>query len=293
MDQLIRGTAHGHQVRVIAANTTALVNEACKKHMTSPVVSAALGRLLTAGILMGATMKNDQDVLTLQIQGDGPMRGLLVTADSQGHVKGYPYVNQVDMATKPNGKLDVSGALGKGLLKVIKDIGMKEPFAGQTELVSGEIAEDLTHYYFYSEQTPSIIALGVLVDKDLSIKHSGGIMIQLMPSAEDDLIERLEKQMSQVKSVTNFMEISDQVDDLIAHYLGDIVFDKMDSYQPTFQCDCDKHRVTRALISLGEDELADLLAEDKAVDINCNFCNEAYSFSVEDLSDILGQIRQK
>lgn len=290
MDQLVRGTAQGHQIRVIAANTTELVNEACKKHMTSPVVSAALGRLLTAGILMGATMKNDQDLLTLQIQGDGPMRGLLVTADSKGHVKGYPYMNQVELPLKESGKLDVSGAIGKGLLKVVKDIGLKEPFAGQTELVSGEIAEDLTHYYFYSEQTPSIIALGVLVDKDLSIKHSGGIMIQLMPSAEESLIRKLEKQMGLVQSVTSFMETSDQVDDLIAHYLGDIEFLRMDSYKPSFICDCSKERVTRALISLGKTELKDLIAEDKPVEMSCNFCNKPYKFELEDLQEIVDKL---
>jgi len=274
----------------MAGITTELVGEATRRHMTSPVVSAALGRLLTAGVLIGTTMKNDKDLLTLQIKSEGPIGGLLVTADSKGNVKGYPYTNIVDIPLKPNGKLDVAGAMGPGILHVIKDIGLKETYTGQTELISGEIAEDLTYYYYHSEQTPSIIALGVLVDVDYSIKHSGGIMIQLMPNADEEIIASLENNMKDVKTVTELLDTGATLEEVIGHYMKDIEFHVLDEVEPKFYCDCSEEKVKRALISLGKEELNKMIVEEEKVNISCNFCEENYEYEVKDLLEIVNKL---
>ncbi|MDA3845205.1 MAG: Hsp33 family molecular chaperone HslO [Vallitaleaceae bacterium] len=290
MNRLIRGTAGNNQIRFMASVTTGLVGEAAKRHMTSPVVSAALGRLLTAGILMATTMKNDKDILTLQIKCDGPIKNLLVIADSKGNVKGYPGVNIVDIPLKSNGKLDVSAAIGSGMLNVVKDIGLKEAYTGQTELISGEIAEDLTYYYYHSEQTPSIIALGVLVDTDYTIKHSGGIMIQLLPSAEESIVLALENNMKDVKSVTELLDAGLGLEGVIEHYLKGIDFKVMDEIEPRFYCDCTEEKVKRVMISLGKDELSSMINDEEKVSISCNFCNSTYEYNLEDLQEIVNRL---
>lgn len=290
MDRMIRGTDLNYQVRILAANTTQLVNEAASKHQTTPVVTAALGRLLTGGLLMGMTMKNQEDLLTIQIKGDGPIGGLLVTADSLGHVKGYPVNTQVELPLKSNGKLDVSGAVGKGMLQVIKDMGMKEAYTGQTELVSGEIAEDLTYYYYYSEQTPSIIALGVLVDVDYTVKHAGGIMIQLMPNAEDFVVELLEKNVKEISSITNLFQKGQTLEEIVNTFIKGLTFHKLDELVPEFRCDCTKEKVEKILISLGKEEIQEMITDQKPVEMTCHFCNENYLFTKNDLVKIVEKL---
>jgi len=226
----------------------------------------------------------------LQIKSEGPIGGLLVTADSKGNVKGYPYTNIVDIPLKPNGKLDVAGAMGPGILHVIKDIGLKETYTGQTELISGEIAEDLTYYYYHSEQTPSIIALGVLVDVDYSIKHSGGIMIQLMPNADEEIIASLENNMKDVKTVTELLDTGATLEEVIGHYMKDIEFHVLDEVEPKFYCDCSEEKVKRALISLGKEELNKMIVEEEKVNISCNFCEENYEYEVKDLLEIVNKL---
>ena len=205
-DYLIRGTAAGGQVRVFGATTKDLVEKARESHNTSPVATAALGRLLTAGAMMGTMMKNQDDLLTLKIDCDGPIGGLTVTADSKGNVKGYVNNPLVVLPSNDKGKLDVGGALDIGVLSVIQDIGLKEPYVGQTILVSGEIAEDLTYYYATSEQTPSSVALGVLMNRDNTVKQAGGFIIQLMPDASEEVVSALEKRVGEISSVTSLLD---------------------------------------------------------------------------------------
>lgn len=290
MDRLIRGTGQNHQVRVIGAVTTDLVNEAVNNHKSTPVVSAALGRLLTGTLLMSTTMKNEKDMLTIQVKGDGPIGGMLVTANSSGQVKGYAVNPLVDIPPKANGKLDVSGAVGKGLLQVIKDIGLKEAYTGQIQLVSGEIAEDLTHYYFHSEQTPSIVALGVLVDKDYTVKQAGGVMIQLLPNAKEHVIATLEKNMVDMPSITDLMEEGLTIEAIIERFLEGLTFDKMDEMEPSFLCDCNKSRFEKKLMGLGLDDINEIIADGETIETTCYFCNKNYYFTIEEMEAIKKEI---
>lgn len=290
MDRLIRGTGQNHQIRVIGAITTDLVNEAVNNHKSSPVASAALGRLLTGTLMMGVTMKNDKDKLTIQVKGDGPIGGLLVTANSTGQAKGYAVNPLVDIPPKANGKLDVSGAVGKGMLQVIKDIGLKEAYTGQIQLVSGEIAEDLTHYYFHSEQTPSIVALGVLVDKDYTIKQSGGVMIQLLPNAKEHVIATLEKNMVDIPSITELMEEGLSLEAIIERFLEGLSFQKMDEIEPSFLCDCNKERFEQGIVGLGLKDIDEIIAEGESIETTCHFCNKHYTFTIEELEAIRTRI---
>ena len=228
-DYIVRGTAADNQIRVFAATTRALVEEARKAHNTSPVATAALGRLLTGGVMMGSMMKGDKDLLTLQIQCNGPIKGLTVTADSQGNVKGYAYNPNVMLPPSDKGKLDVGKALDLGVLSVIKDMGLKEPYMGQTQLVSGEIAEDLTYYFATSEQVPSAVALGVLMNKDNTVKRAGGFIIQLVPFAEDGLAEKLEEKLKNMEPITALLEKGMTPEDIIDSVLGEFGVEIMDT----------------------------------------------------------------
>lgn len=285
-DYIVRATAGGHQIRAFAATTRDLVEQARQAHNTSPVATAALGRLLTAGAMMGIMMKGEEDILTLKIQGSGPIEGLTVTADSVGNVKGYAYNPGVMLPPSPAGKLDVGGAVGEGVLSVIKDIGLKEPYVGQTVLVGGEIAEDLTYYYATSEQTPSSVALGVLMNKDNTVKQAGGFIIQLLPGTSDDMVDRLEKKLGEISSITSLLDQGNTPEMILQHILGEFGLEMMEESPARFYCNCDKKRVEKALISIGKKDLQEMIDDGKSIEVNCHFCNKNYEFTVEDLKKL-------
>jgi len=286
-DYIVRATAADHQIRAFAATTRELTEFARSAHNTSPVATAALGRLLTAGAMMGSMMKGDQDLLTIKIQGDGPIEGLTVTADSKGNVKGYVFNPSVMLPPSPAGKLDVGGALGVGVLSVIKDIGLKEPYVGQTILVTGEIAEDLTYYYASSEQTPSSVGLGVLMNKDNTVRQAGGFIIQLLPGASEEVISGLENKLAQVKSVTELLEAGDTPEMILEHMLGEFGLEIMDRLPAQFDCNCCKDRVEKALISVGKKDIQSMIDDGETIEVNCHFCNKHYHFTVEELQELL------
>lgn len=289
-DYIVVATAANHQIRAYAATTKEMVEKARQVHHTSPVASAALGRTLTAGAIMGSMLKGETDIITLQIRGDGPLKGLVVTADSKSNVKGYVYEPEVDLPLNKIGKLDVSKALGNGILSVIKDIGLKEPYIGQTHLVSGEIAEDLTYYFANSEQVPSSVGLGVLVDVDYSIKQAGGFIIQLLPDAEEEVIQALEKNLGEMKSITTLLEEGKKPEEILKIILKDMNLQVLHRVKPQFYCNCDKERVEKALVSIGKKDLLEMIEEGKPIELNCHFCNEKYEFSVGELEKLVWEI---
>ena len=282
-DYIVRATAAGAQIRAFAATTRNLVEEARKAHNTSPVMTAALGRLLTAGAMMGVMLKGEKDLLTLQIRGDGPGRGLTVTADSLGRVKGYPLAADVILPANSQGKLDVSGAMGSGILSVIRDMGMKEPYVGQTPLQTGEIAEDLTYYFAASEQVPSSVGLGVLMERANTVKQAGGFILQLMPDTEEAVVARLEENLAKVSSVTTLLEEGNTPEQILRLLLEGLDVELTDTLETKFFCNCDKSRVEKALISIGREELQAMIDEGREIEVNCQFCNRHYVFSVEEL----------
>lgn len=283
---IVRATAANAQIRAFACTTRELVETARKAHNTSPVMTAALGRLLTAGAMMGSMLKSEDDLLTLQIRGDGPAKGLTVTADSKGTVKGYAIVPDVILPANSVGKLDVSGALGYGTLSVIKDMGLKEPYVGQVALQTGEIAEDLTYYFATSEQVPSSVGLGVLMERDNTVKQAGGFLIQLMPFTEDAVIEKLEQNLSKVASVTSMLESGMTPEDILHTLLEGFDVEIMETGETRFACNCSKSRVEKALISIGKKEIQDMIDDGEPIEVKCHFCNTGYEFSVEDLKTI-------
>lgn len=285
-DYIVRTAAAGAQIRAFAATTRNLVEEARAAHNTSPVMTAALGRLLTAGAMMGIMLKGEKDLLTLQIRGEGPGRGLTVTADSRGMVKGYPLVADVILPANSKGKLDVAGAMGPGILSVIRDMGLKEPYVGQTPLQTGEIAEDLTYYFATSEQVPSSVGLGVLMERDNTVKQAGGFILQLMPNTEESVIARLEENLSRVSSVTTLLEAGNTPEQILRQLLEGLDVEFLDTMETGFVCNCDKQRVERALISIGEGELREMIEEGGEIEVNCQFCNRHYLFSVEELKSL-------
>lgn len=285
-DYIVRATAANGQVRAFAAITREIVEEARQHHGTSPVATAALGRLLTAGTMMGSMMKNETDMLTLQVRGDGPIGGITVTADSKGDVKGY--VENPDVMLPPkNGKLDVGGAVGIGLLQVIKDMGLKEPYSGQTILVSSEIAEDLTYYFANSEQVPSSVGLGVLMKKDNTVKTAGGFIIQMMPFAEDATISQIEENLKHVTSVTELLDKGYTPEQLLEELLGNVGLEITDTMPTRFYCNCSKERVEQAVASVGKKDIQEMINDGKSIEVKCHFCNTAYHYSVEELKNIL------
>lgn len=286
-DYMIRAIGAGGQIRAFAAFTKEMVETARQAHNTSPVITAALGRLLTAGAIMGNMMKGDEDVITLRIQGDGPVGSILVTADSKGHVKGYPAQPCVILPANSVGKLDVAGAIGNGYLTVIRDIGLKEPYSGTCELVSGEIAEDLTYYFASSEQTPSSVGLGVLMSKDNTVKVAGGFIIQIMPDCTEDTIERLEKNISAISSVTSMLDNGMTPEQIIEMILEGFEPEILDRIPLKFECDCSQERVSRALALLSNDELQSIIDDGESIEVKCHFCNTSYNFTVEDIKNFL------
>lgn len=290
-DYIIRGTAGGNQIRFFAAYTKDVVENARERHNTSPVATAALGRLLTAGAMMGSMCKNDTDVLTLQIQCSGAIGGLTVTADSKANVKGCVHNPQVMLPPNSKGKLDVGRALDLGVLSVIKDVGLKEPYVGQTQLVSGEIAEDLTYYFATSEQVPSSVALGVLMNRDNTVKQAGGFIIQLMPFAEEATIAVLEKKIETFTSVTTLLDEGKMPEDMIEELLGEFGVTIMDKIPTQFYCDCSKEKVKKVVISVGKKDIQEIIHDGEPIEVNCHFCNSNYTFEVDELKEMLKQAK--
>ena len=285
-DYLVRATAADAQVRAFAVTARDTVETARAAHDTSPVMTAALGRLLCAGAMMGSMMKGEADILTLQVQGDGPAGGLTVTADSKGRVKGYAVNPQVILPPNSQGKLDVGGAVGTGTLRVIKDLGLKEPYVGQTRLQTGEIAEDLTYYFAASEQVPSSVGLGVLMEKNNTVKQAGGFIVQLMPFAEGKVIEKLEANLSRIHSVTKLLEDGNSPEQILGILLEGMDMEILSDMPVEFYCNCSRERVAKALYSIGKKEMDEMIRDGEPIEVKCHFCNTAYQFSVEDLIQI-------
>ncbi|MBR4720068.1 MAG: Hsp33 family molecular chaperone HslO [Lachnospiraceae bacterium] len=297
-DHIIRALAANGQIRSFAATTRNLTEYARQVHNTSPVVTAALGRTLTAGVMMGAMMKGEKDLLTIQIRGNGPMKGLTVTAGSPQvdtgmvDVKGYPLAADVVIPAKPAPvagirKLDVGGAIGNGVLSIIKDIGLKNPYVGQVALQTGEIAEDLTYYFATSEQIPSAVGLGVLMNRDNTVSQAGGFIIQLMPFADDEIISKLESMLKDMPPVTTLLDEGRTPEQLLEYVLGDFDIEINDRLPAQFKCNCDRARVEKALISLGKEELDKIVNEEKEEELKCQFCGKAYKFGAEDIKRLL------
>ena len=291
-DYLVRATAADAQIRAFAATTRQMVETARQKHDTSPVVTAALGRLLTAGSMMGSMLKGEEDLLTLQVTGDGPMGGMTVTADSKGHVKGYANEPQVILPANSQGKLDVGGAVGSGILRVIQDSGLKDPYVGQPVLQTGEIAEDLTYYFATSEQVPSSVGLGVLMERDNTVRQAGGFIVQLMPFAEEETISRLEQNLGKIRSVTSMLDEGLTPEELLGLVLEGMDIQFRDTCEVEFSCSCSKERVEKALISIGREEIDKMIADGEPIEVKCHFCNKGYQFSVQELEEIVEKCRK-
>lgn len=286
-DYIVRATAADHQLRVFATTTKNIVERARQIHNTSPVATAALGRLLTAGSMMGCMMKGEKDILTLQIECGGPIGGVTVTADAQARVKGYVKNPGVMLPPNAKGKLDVSGAIGPGFLNVIRDIGMKEPYNGQTHLVSGEIAEDLTYYYATSEQVPSSVGLGVLMDHDNHVRQAGGFIIQVMPFAEETVIDKLEKRLSEIDSVTGMLDKGMLPEDILEYLMEGLGTEILDTIPTEYYCNCSKERVSKAIASIGRKDLQEMIDDGEPIEVNCQFCDAHYVFDTQDLKEML------
>ncbi|MVP02205.1 Hsp33 family molecular chaperone HslO [Paenibacillus lutrae] len=289
-DYMIRGTALEGRVRAIAVLTTSITEELRRRHHTTPTATAALGRTAAAGLMMGAMLKGEEK-LTLQIKGGGPIGSIVVDANSKGEVRGYVDNPDVDLPLNAKGKLDVAGAVGTdGFLHVIKDLGMKEAYRGSIPIVSGELAEDFTYYFAKSEQTPSAVALGVLVDVDRTVKVSGGFIIQLLPGLTDDEITEIETQLSTIEPITTLLDSGASLEEILKGLLPDVEI--MERSAVFFQCKCSAERVEQTLISLGHEELEAIMEEEGRAEVVCHFCNEAYQFEGEQLQTMVKNIKK-
>lgn len=290
-DKLIKAIAKDGQVRIIAASTKNLVNDGVKLHNCAPTAAAALGRMLIAGTLMGAMLKSDKDVITLKIDGGGTAKGIVVTSYADAHVKGYIGNPSADLPANDLGKLDVSGIVGKnGGLVVIRDLGLKEPYVGQVPIYTGEIGDDIAYYFTVSEQTPTAVGLGVLVDKDLSIKEAGGIIIQLMPGANDMLADLITYRLQDLGHITKFLSEGKTIYDMVNFLFDDMDLKILEEMEPAYKCDCSKEKVERALISIGKKDLQEIYEEGKTEEIKCHFCNTSYKFTHDEIGKLLEQI---
>ncbi|MDO4788680.1 MAG: Hsp33 family molecular chaperone HslO [Johnsonella sp.] len=285
-DYLIKATAAQGRVRAFACDTKNTCEFARQAHQTSPVVTAALGRMLSAGLMMGSMMKGEEDLLTLKIEGSGPMKGVLVSADSRGNVKGYPFCSIVDLPPNAQNKLDVAEAIGVGVLSVIADVGMKEPYIGQVELISGEIAEDLTYYYALSEQTPSSVVLGVLMNKNNTVSAAGGFILQLMPDCGEEIISELEKRIAQTEAVSTLLAEGKTPEEILCALLEGMEPEIHEKMEIGFHCSCSEDKIKKALVSVGEKELREMIDEGKDIEVCCHFCKKAYRLGKEDLEEL-------
>ncbi len=288
-DRILRYSGCGGFIRAFFAQTTNLVEDMRSHHHTMPVASAALGRTLTAAAMMGVMQKGDKDLLTIKITGDGPIGTITATADSKGTVKGFVIDPTLEIPLKPNGKLDVSGAIGKGQLTVMKDMGLKDPYVGTVELQTGEIAEDFTYYFSISEQVPSTVGLGVLVDTDLSIKHAGGFIVQLMPFCPDEFIDQLEENLKNIPSVTGLLNQGKSLEDIAEILLNNLEPELLDSIHPAFSCNCSKEKVSGVLASLPRTDIQSMIDDGETIEVHCDFCNTFYHFTVDELRKIKGK----
>ena len=288
-DYIVRAMAADNQIRAFAITSRNIVETARQHHNTSPVATAALGRLLTGGAMMGVMMKGDNDILTLMMKGDGPINGVTVTADSHGNVKGYVGNPNVIIPANYAGKLDVGAAIGYGTLTVIKDMGLKEPYSSQVPLGTSEVAEDLTYYFAASEQIPTSVALGVLMNKDNTVRQAGGFIIQMMPYAEEETISKLEKKIAEFKSVTYALEHEHTPEKMMEDLLGDMDMKIYEKVPTQFHCNCSKERVEKAVISVGKKEIQNMIDDGEPIEVNCHFCNTHYHYSVDDLKRMLNE----
>ena len=287
-DTILRGVSNDGTIRIFAAETTELVGRAQQIHHSYPIATAALGRLLTAAAMMGTMLKGERDTITLRVKGDGPLGGVLAVGNARGEVKGYSVNPGAVLPDKVPGKLNVGGAVGKGTLSVICDLGLKEPYVAQIELVSGEIAEDLTAYYAISEQVPSAIALGVLVDTDGSVIKAGGFILQLMPGSTDEDAKKLEETIASLPPITTMLQENMSCEDIIFRVTQG--FDMLvynDAVTPAYVCDCCRERVEKALISMGREEMQKLIDEQGQAELTCQFCDKIYNFDKKELTDLL------
>lgn len=291
MDYIVRATAANSQIRAFAITSKEMVETARQHHNTSLVATAALGRLLTGGAMMGVMMKGDNDMLTLMMKGDGPINGVTVTADSKGHVKGYVGNPNVLIPANYAGKLDVGAAIGYGTLTVIKDMGLKEPYSSQVPLGTSEVAEDLTYYFAASEQVPSAVGLGVLMSKDNTVKQAGGFIVQLMPFADEEVISKLEERVNSISSVTEMLEKGMTPEDILREVMGDMDVEFTDKIDTGFECNCSKEKVARALAGLSKKDMEDIINDGKEIEVKCDFCNTTYKFSVEELKKLRKQFQ--
>ena len=285
-DYIVRATAANASIRAFAITSRELVETARQDHNTSPIMTAALGRLLSGGAMMGAMLKGEKDLLTLQIQCSGPAKGLTVTADSKGNVKGFAVNPVVELPPNAQGKLNVGGALDLGILSVIKDMGLKEPYVGQCQLQTGEIAEDLTYYFATSEQIPSAVGLGVLMNKDNTVKQAGGFIIQLMPFTPDEVIDKLEKKITEIDSVTKMLEKGMTPEQILDEILGEFGLEITDTIETGFKCDCSKEKISRALMTISKKDMDDIINDGESIEVKCQFCNTAYTFGIDELKEI-------
>lgn len=287
-DYIIRGVNKKRTLRLFIASTTNLVEEARKIHNTSPTVTAALGRTLTGAAMIGIAMKGDKDALTLQLKGDGPIGNIVTVANSKGEVKGYVDHPHVDIPSRSDEKLDVGGIVGRnGYLSVIRDLGLKEPYVGQSGLVSGEIAEDLVQYFYISEQQPSAINLGVLIDKDISVKASGGYILQLLPGAEEKDIDKIESILENAKPISTLIDDGLTPEEVMEDLFGDLEIEILDKNYIEYKCNCERDKIESMLLSLGKVELNNIIEEDGQAEIVCHFCNEKYTFSKDELLKLI------
>lgn len=289
-DYIVRATAAEGQIRAFAATTKETVKHATKAHKLTPVAMAALGRTMTAAAIMGIMGKGEKDLLTITVRGNGPLQGITVTSDAKANVKGYVYNPDVELPANAKGKFDVAGAIGIGFMNIIRDVGLKEPYVGQTHLVTSEIAEDLTHYFYYSEQVPSIVALGVLGDKDDFVKQSGGLIIQLMPNAEESTIAFLEEKVKDLKPITTLFEEGHTPESILEMILGELGLSINEKVETKFDCNCTKDRVEKALISIGKKDIQEMIDDNEAIEMNCHFCNTKYTFTVDELKKLVQEI---
>ena len=286
-DIIIRGSEKNGKIRFFGALTTSLVNEAHNIHMTTPVVSAAFGRTLTATAMMSTMLKGDMETLSVQFRGDGPLEGVVAVGNNKGEVRGYVLNNAVDLPLKSNGKLDVGGAIGGGYLTVVRDLKMREPYVGRVEIQSGEIADDLTYYFASSEQIPSVVALGVLVDRDYSIRAAGGYIIQLMPDAGEEEISKIEENIKDIPSVTHMLESGLDIEEIINRVLNGFDIQVTETLIPEYKCNCDEKSIRRALLSVGREELEDILEKEGKTELTCYYCNKTYKISGEEIREML------
>lgn len=287
-DYIVNAITSNGAIRVVAADTTQLCNRAQEIHKMSPTAAAALGRTLTAAAIMGSMLKSSEDSLTVQLNGGGPIGKVVAVSDGNANVKGYVGNPLVDLPLNEKGKLDVGGAIGRdGMLGIIRDLGLKEPYVGQVPLVNGEVAEDLTQYYATSEQLPTAVALGVLVDVDYSIKAAGGFILQVLPGAYDEDIDNVEKTVASISSVTEMLDNGKKPEDIVEQLLKDYEIEYFENVPAQYQCDCSRDRTDRALISIGKEELEKIISEDGKAQITCHFCDNVYEYNKEELEKLL------